>query len=156
MTTFGTRLKNERTRIEKTQTELAAIGAVKKNAQSLYERDANSPDAAYLERIAVAGVDIHYLFYGVYSDTVAKLHFNDILTALHKLSPEQQAIGFGMLSMLGNQTAGEPSNAQAAVTWRAVRLYNQFLTMDDKEQQLVEAAAQIMQSRPPDSAVPPD
>lgn len=156
MTTFGTRLKIERTRIEKTQTELAAIGAVQKNAQSLYERDANSPDAAYLERIAQAGVDIHFLFYGVYSDGAANLQFKDILTALHNLSPEQQAIGFGMLSMLGSQTTKEQSTEQAMVIWRAARLYNQFLTMDDKERQLVEAAAQIMQSRPLDSSSPPE
>jgi transcriptional regulator with XRE-family HTH domain len=150
MTTFGERLKTERNRLDMTQTELAEIGDVKKNAQSLYERDENPPTADYLARVAKVGVDIHYLFYGVYSDTAASQQFRELLSVLHKLSPEQQAIGFGMLSMLQSNTPDAEQNVQRANDlWRATRLYNQFLAMNDKEKQMVEIAATIMEPASP-------
>jgi transcriptional regulator with XRE-family HTH domain len=155
MQTFGARLKKERTRLGLTQTELAEIGEVQKNAQSLYERDANSPDVSYLEKIAGKGVDIHFLFYGVYSETAASRQFGDLLAVLYRLSPEQQAIGFGMLSMLqANAVAAEsgataPDLTRADALWRGARLYNVFLTLAEEEKQMVEKAAEVMQIKPP-------
>lgn len=152
MTTFGTRLRTERKRLRMTQPDLAAIGNVHKNAQITYEKDASSPTAAYLARVAQAGVDIHYLFYGVYSDTSAKGQFSDLLAVLHKLPPEHQAVGFGMLSMLSmllsTDTLAQPDLTRADELWRAVRLYTQFLGLDEKEKQMVEASAKLIQIRP--------
>ncbi len=144
MSTFGTRLKNERNRLGMTQAELAAIGGVQKNAQSLYEKDANPVSSDYLANVAKVGVDIHFLFYGEYSAKSVSGHFQDLLKALLGLSPEQQAIGFGMLSMLQTDVASaEPDTRRADAIWRAVRLYNQFLAMDEKERSMVELAATI-------------
>lgn len=154
MTTIGTRLRLERQRLGKTQTEMADIGGVRKNAQSHYENDSNAPDTTYLERIAKAGVDIHFLFYGEYSDAAAKGQFNDLLAALYKLSPEQQAKGFGLLSMLGSDPASPQSSERASAIWRAVRLYNLFLTLDEKHMAMVEGAANMMQLASPDSSLP--
>ena len=148
MSTFGTRLKNERNRLGMTQPELAAIGGVQKNAQSLYEKDANPVTSDYLEKVAKVGIDIHFLFYGEYSDKATSGHFQDLLKALLGLSPEQQAIGFGMLSMLqSGDPFGKPDTQRADEIWRAVRLYNKFLAMDEKERSMVEVAATIMDSR---------
>ena len=150
MTTFGTRLKIERKRINKTQTELGAVVGLEKNTQSLYERDVNSPPASYLEQIAKVGVDIHFLFYGVYSDTAASQQFSDLIAVLHKLTQEQQAIGFGMLSMLAANDGGGGTNLlRADALWRAARLYNQFLMLTEAERQMVEGAVAAMQIPPP-------
>lgn len=149
MSTFGTRLKIERNRLGMTQPELAEIGGVQKNAQSLYEKDVNPVGSDYLEKVAKVGVDIHFLFYGEYSDKAASLQFNDLLKALHGLSPEQQAIGFGLLSMLQTGgSAGQPDIRQAAEIWRAVRLFNKFMLMEEREKQIVECSATIMDLRP--------
>ena len=153
MNTFGARLKIERNRLGMTQPEMAAIGDVQKNAQITYEKDTSSPTAAYLARIGDAGVDIHFLFYGVYSDTAASQQFNDLLSVLHKLPPEHQAIAFGMLSMIsmlaGNASETPPNMQRADQYWRAARLFTQFCALDEKEKQMVEAAAEIMQMRKP-------
>lgn len=149
MTTFGTRLQSERNRINKTQTELAALAGCEKNAQSKYERDISSPSAAYLAAVAKAGVDIHYLFYGVYSDTAAAQQFGDLIGVLHKLSPEKQAMGFGMLSMLASDGATEADMTHADALWRAARLYNRFLTLSEPEKRMVEGAVEVLQTPPP-------
>lgn len=68
MNNFGKRLRAERERIDKTQTELGAVGGVQKNTQHNYEADKRQPDAAYLAAIATAGVDILYVLTGVHAD----------------------------------------------------------------------------------------
>lgn len=64
MSEFHERLKEERKRTGLTQTELAEIGGVQKNAQSLYESGARKPDSDYLQAIARAGVDLGYVILG--------------------------------------------------------------------------------------------
>ncbi len=61
---FGVRLKEERTRLNLSQEEMAVIGGVKKNAQSNYERGIRAPDAEYLSQLQGYGVDTHYLITG--------------------------------------------------------------------------------------------
>lgn len=58
------RLREERRRIHLTQSGLAAIGGVTRSAQGNYESGARSPDAAYLMRVAAAGVDVLYVLTG--------------------------------------------------------------------------------------------
>lgn len=64
MSEFHDRLREERKRTGLTQTELAEIGGVLKNAQSLYESGARKPDSDYLQAIARAGVDLGYVILG--------------------------------------------------------------------------------------------
>lgn len=47
------------------QDEFAALGGVKRRAQSTYETDERVPDAAYLAAIAAAGADVGYILTGV-------------------------------------------------------------------------------------------
>jgi transcriptional regulator with XRE-family HTH domain len=58
------RLREERKRLGLTQEELAIIGGVKVNAQSIYERGVRVPNAIYLANIAKAGVDVLYVVTG--------------------------------------------------------------------------------------------
>lgn len=64
LTTFGNRLKSERTRLAMSQTTLASIGGVGKTTQINYEKGLRSPDATYLAAVAKAGVDILYVVTG--------------------------------------------------------------------------------------------
>ncbi|CDH19947.1 helix-turn-helix transcriptional regulator [Xenorhabdus bovienii] len=67
MCTIGSRLREERMRLNLTQVELADIGGIHKNTQGNYENDQKSPDAKYLERIAALGIDILYIITGTRS-----------------------------------------------------------------------------------------
>lgn len=58
------RLREERKHLGLTQEELAIIGGVKVNAQSIYERGVRVPNAIYLANIAKVGVDVLYVVTG--------------------------------------------------------------------------------------------
>lgn len=64
MSEFHERLREERKRSGLTQSDLAEIGGVQKNAQSLYESGARKPDSDYLQAIAQAGIDVAYVILG--------------------------------------------------------------------------------------------
>ncbi|MGO3397319.1 MAG: helix-turn-helix domain-containing protein [Serratia proteamaculans] len=64
MCTTGSRLREERVRLGKTQQELAEIGEVHKNSQGNYENDSKHPDSKYLSLIGAAGVDVLYVVTG--------------------------------------------------------------------------------------------
>lgn len=61
---FSERLKEERTRLNMSQTEFAKCCGVKRNAQIKYEKSERNPDSAYLEKAHKTGVDISYLITG--------------------------------------------------------------------------------------------
>ncbi|KXK69689.1 XRE family transcriptional regulator [Pseudomonas monteilii] len=62
--TIGDRLKEERSRLGLSQTDLAAVGEVGKTTQINYEKGAGSPDARYLAAVANRGVDVLYVVTG--------------------------------------------------------------------------------------------
>ena len=61
---FGARLKEERKRLGLRQAEFAALVGSDVPKQSLYENDRRELRAAYLSRIAAAGVDVLYVLTG--------------------------------------------------------------------------------------------
>lgn len=63
--TVGERLKEERSRLGLSQTELGAVGGVGKTTQINYEKDSGSPTANYLIAVATVGVDMMYVLSGV-------------------------------------------------------------------------------------------
>ena len=70
--TIGDRLKEERSRLGLSQTDLGAAGGVGKTTQINYEKGAGSPDAKYLSAVASLGVDILYVVTGVATPRVAE------------------------------------------------------------------------------------
>lgn len=64
MVSIGERLREERLRLNLSQTELAEFGQVTKKTQGLYEREERSPTADYLNNLIPAGVDIPYVLTG--------------------------------------------------------------------------------------------
>lgn len=61
---IGLRLKEERERLNLSQTALAEIGGKKKLAQLKYEQGESSPTAAYLEAVRRVGIDVLYVVTG--------------------------------------------------------------------------------------------
>jgi transcriptional regulator with XRE-family HTH domain len=61
---FGTRLADERRRLGLKQAEFAALVGTNVPTQSLYEHDKRELRAAYLARLAAAGIDIVYVLTG--------------------------------------------------------------------------------------------
>lgn len=61
---FGARLREERNKLNLSQTDFAALGGVRKQAQINYESGKRVPDANYLMNISVAGADILYILTG--------------------------------------------------------------------------------------------
>lgn len=61
---IGDRLKEERSRLGFSQTDLAGVGGVGKTTQINYEKGERSPDAGYLAAVAGKGVDVLYVVTG--------------------------------------------------------------------------------------------
>lgn len=61
---IGERIRKERQRLGKNQTDFGGAGDVTKKTQMLYESGERSPDASYLSGIAAAGADIQYIVTG--------------------------------------------------------------------------------------------
>lgn len=70
---IGNRLREERKRIGLDQGPFGQIGGVQTVAQSNYENGKRVPDAAYLEKVAAAGVDVLYVLTGTRSLSQADL-----------------------------------------------------------------------------------
>lgn len=62
--TIGERLKEERSRLGLSQTEMGAAGGVGKTTQINYEKDSGSPSATFLAAVAKLGVDVLYVVTG--------------------------------------------------------------------------------------------
>ncbi|PSJ22149.1 hypothetical protein CVH10_08750 [Halomonas sp. ND22Bw] len=87
--TTGSRLREERERLGMSQTQLAALGGVGKMSQINYEKDARSPNAAYLTALDEFGVDIQYVLTGRRTDGSQGVgeHGSLSLTSKESLSP---------------------------------------------------------------------
>jgi transcriptional regulator with XRE-family HTH domain len=61
---FGERLREERKRLQLSQTEVATAGGVKRLAQGQYETGTSMPSVRYLQGIAHVGIDLGYVLFG--------------------------------------------------------------------------------------------
>lgn len=61
---LGERLKEERKRLDLSQTRFAELCGVKRTAQTTYESGERTPDADYLEGAGRIGVDVEYVLTG--------------------------------------------------------------------------------------------
>lgn len=71
LVSFGERLREERLRLNLSQTAFGATAGVTKKSQMLYEAGERSPDGVYLAAIAAAGADVLYILTGSHSHKVA-------------------------------------------------------------------------------------
>ncbi|WP_018610191.1 helix-turn-helix domain-containing protein [Uliginosibacterium gangwonense] len=95
---IGERLKEERTRLGMSQTELAELGCVQRNTLFNYEKGVRSPDADFLARIAERGADILYIVTGRRSGALLGVEQESQLAALSRLP---QAVREWLLGVTG-------------------------------------------------------
>ncbi|MDH0648069.1 helix-turn-helix domain-containing protein [Pseudomonas sp. GD03858] len=93
--TIGERLREERSRLGLSQTDLATVGGVGKTTQINYEKGSGSPDARYLSAAAAQGVDVLYVVTGERKrEPSASLTASEanVLACYRKLSPADQNV----------------------------------------------------------------
>ncbi len=71
MGSIGSRLRDERERLELNQSDFAVVAGTTRKSQFNYESDARRPDADYLAAIAAAGVDVLFVLTGQRSQAVS-------------------------------------------------------------------------------------
>lgn len=116
---IGERLKEERIRLGKNQTEFAQIAAAAgasgttRQSQSLYEKGDRMPDATYLAAVAEAGVDVSYVLTGERGGKVALALRPDeelVLEGYRQLDARGRA---GVMALIGGMS---PPAAKKQVT----------------------------------------
>ncbi|MCB1977137.1 MAG: helix-turn-helix transcriptional regulator [Nitrosomonas sp.] len=78
---IGSRLREEREKLNMTQEDFAVACGVRRRAQSSYESDARYPDAKYLEAATKIGADISYVIYGrenTFQNTLRNMVIEDL------------------------------------------------------------------------------
>lgn len=143
MSTLGTRLNEERLRLGLTQAAMCELGDVSQNTQRAYEQDKQAPSTTYLQRLMAHGLDVVYLFYSVRFDVLAAKETAEMLAAMSQLSESQRGAAFVLLSLFGKASVLErkqPGNAQGF--WRAARFFASFVELPEKEQIILERAAE--------------
>ena len=65
----GERLREERERLGKNQTDFGFSAGVSRGTQKAYELETSSPDVRYLSGLQELGVDVHYVLTGSRVDT---------------------------------------------------------------------------------------
>ncbi|WP_022955752.1 helix-turn-helix domain-containing protein [Perlucidibaca piscinae] len=94
---FGDRLREERSRLNRTQAEFASLGGCSKNTQLNYEKEERTPDLAYLAGIGEAGADVLYIVMGVRNTSMLE-QFEEKLLTLYRSAPVSlQAAALGAL-----------------------------------------------------------
>lgn len=71
--TMGARLKQERCAQRMTQSDVAEVGGVRKQAVIQYEHDRRVPKADFLAAVAAVGMDVHYIITGVRGAVSARI-----------------------------------------------------------------------------------
>lgn len=127
-----------------TQAEMAEACNIHPNSQSGYETGSSWPTAEYLEKLVGLGGDVYYLFHGTYVNPDISEPVAELLALLVQLPPEMQATCYAMLTLFRRtSTSGQPGSVQADEIWRAVRLFEQYFKISNKERVLVETAADL-------------
>ncbi|AMP08901.1 helix-turn-helix domain protein [Collimonas arenae] len=108
MRSIGEILKEERLRLAMNQDDFAAVGGLKRRAQTLYEQNERSPDAVYLRALAAIGVDVQYVLTGEQAASALTQFEKDLLAGYRNLDQRGKA---GVLGMINGMNA-EPGGMQ--------------------------------------------
>ncbi|WP_070249157.1 helix-turn-helix domain-containing protein [Duganella phyllosphaerae] len=110
MRSIGEILKEERQRLGMNQDDFAAIGGLKRRAQTLYEQDERAPDALYLRALAGIGVDVHYILTGERLQSAVTSDEKELLDGYRSMDVRGKA---GVLGMIGGMRSPTPPASQA-------------------------------------------
>lgn len=114
--TFGQRLRAERTRLGLTQPALAEIGGVSRETQINYEKDDRSPNCDYLARVLAQGLDVLYVLTGERASSRLTLDpmRRAVLDSFDRCSPDKQIEAVQYMALLAAGVA--PGTTGVAAT----------------------------------------
>ena len=138
MNGIGKRLRQERKRLNLTQSALGAIGGVEANAQGHYESGQRLPRADYLFRIAAAGVDISRVVTGIESGNRVEMPvFPSLIASQSELADQDCTSAESVVRIIGQlrQSLWVTANALCEVT-RLVDTREQCHDIDHVEDHL--------------------
>jgi len=92
------------------QEDFAAVGGLKRRAQTLYEQDERAPDALYLRALAGIGVDVHYILTGERLQSAVTSDERELLDGYRSMDVRGKA---GVLGMIGGMRSPTPPASQA-------------------------------------------
>lgn len=110
MRSIGEILKEERQRLGMNQEDFAAVGGLKRRAQTLYEQNERAPDALYLRALAGIGVDVHYILTGERLQSAVTSDERELLEGYRSMDVRGRA---GVLGMIGGMRSPAPPASQA-------------------------------------------
>ncbi|MQR01440.1 helix-turn-helix domain-containing protein [Glaciimonas soli] len=113
MRSIGEILKEERARLAMNQDDFAAVGGLKRRAQTLYEQNERSPDAVYLRALAAIGVDVQYILTGEQAASALTQHEKEMLINYRNLNHRDQIC---VQAMVNAMTVQPNDIAKDAVT----------------------------------------
>lgn len=105
MRSIGEILKEERQRLGMNQEDFAAVGGLKRRAQTLYEQNERAPDALYLRALAGIGVDVHYILTGERLQSAVTSDERELLDGYRSMDVRGKA---GVLGMIGGMRSPTP------------------------------------------------
>ncbi|KAB8046229.1 helix-turn-helix domain-containing protein [Janthinobacterium rivuli] len=109
MRSIGEILKEERQRLGMNQEDFAAVGGLKRRAQTLYEQGERAPDALYLRALAGIGVDVHYILTGERLQSAVTSDERELLDGYRSMDVRGKA---GVLGMIGGMRSPTPPASQ--------------------------------------------
>lgn len=101
---FAGRLRAERQRLGKNQTDFGNLAGATLDSQSRYENAKHLPNAEYLARLAAQGVDVMYLLTGARSDSAAlDPEASDVLTIFLALPAHLRQMATSVLRTMADE-----------------------------------------------------
>lgn len=113
MRSIGEILKEERQRLGMNQDDFAAVGGLKRRAQTLYEQNERAPDALYLRALAGIGVDVNYILTGEKTQAILSADERDLLAGYRGLDIRGKAGVLGLVEGMRLPTQA-PTSATTA------------------------------------------
>lgn len=129
---IGSRLKEERARLQMTQTVLAEVAGVSKTTQVFYEADERVPDANYFAAVSERGLDVSYVITGRREADMAASSFNRPLMAEILKAIEEWA---------SSRKKPVPAEVRAEI---AALFYTQFHTTGQANRDLMEGHLRLV------------
>lgn len=130
---FGERLRAERKRLGLSQTEMAEVAQVKKQAQMRYEGGLSSPQAEYLNRVAAVGVNVAFVLTGQMAAETLQSAEAALIASFRAASPEIQRAVMSVLGHTGSETSSSPLAGHAVVVAPEAKNVGQATTGDVRQ-----------------------
>jgi transcriptional regulator with XRE-family HTH domain len=78
MVSIGDRIREERKKLQLSQSDFAKLAGCSRNAQAVYERNESLPGAAYLLSLSGMGIDVLYVLTGATTPNIGDISNDEI------------------------------------------------------------------------------